>query len=183
MEKRHKIEGIKKILAVVLLLLGITTTSQKAQAETTALPVYITVTEQKVVYTGPGKEYSPIGYQEKDKIAIVYALTENQWYQIYYRGTVGYISSEHVKLYTGGDGSIAAEPWKLQGIPIVMNALGDSITEGEKLSSQKQTYANLLADKLGAGTIHNYGLGGSCLAGIHPNRLLDRYTRWHLRRI
>ncbi|MDD3206217.1 MAG: GDSL-type esterase/lipase family protein [Lachnospiraceae bacterium] len=179
--QQHKNKTIwhtcRNYFAIGLLFLGITGISNIVHAETKALPVYITAMEQKVVYVGPGKEYNPIGYQEKDKIAIVYALTENQWYQIYYKGTVGYISPEHVKLYTGGDGSITAAPWKLQGIPIVMNALGDSITEGEKLSSQKQTYANLLADKMGAVVINNYGLGGSCLAGIHPDRLLDRYTQ------
>lgn len=147
-----------------------------AHAESAPLSIYLKMTQQHIAYTGPGTEYDPMGYVEKDTIAIVYALTDNYWYQIYYKGQIGYINHDNVTLYMGGDGS--ATGTKLifqQGQPITMDVLGDSITAGEKLSSQSQTYASLLAQKIGVTEVCNYGFCGSAVAGIHPDRFLDRY--------
>ena len=160
----------------MLFVVGIMLIPMKTHAETVGLPVYMKTTQSHVVYAGPSTAYAPLGTLENDTIAIVYALTDNYWYQIYYKGNVGYIAHDNVKLYTGGDGSITGTKLDLRGKQIVMNVLGDSITEGEKLSSQSQTYAALLGNKIGALAVRNYGLGGSAVAGNHPDRFLDRYV-------
>ncbi|MDD2970747.1 MAG: GDSL-type esterase/lipase family protein [Lachnospiraceae bacterium] len=171
--KRTIIHRLQKI-ACFLFLIGMLN-PMKVKAETVGLPIYIETTQAHVVYVGPSTEYAPMGILEKDTIAIVYALTDNYWYQIYYKGNVGYISHDNVRLYNGGDGSVTGTKLNLQGKQVIMNMLGDSVTAGEKLSSQSQTYAALLGNKMGA-TVRNYGLGGSAVAGNHPDRFLDRYV-------
>ena len=150
--------------------------SMKAHAETVSLPIYIETTQPHAVYAGPSTESAVIGTLSQDTKAIVYALTDNYWYQIYYEGTVGYISHENVKMYFGGNNSAASKKIAVQGAPIMINALGDSITAGKGVSSANQTYAALLGKKMGALVVRNYGLEGSCMAGAHPLRFLDRYT-------
>lgn len=168
--KKNRNRRIGLLLAVILLCLPM-----KIHAETVGLPIYIETTQAHVVYTGPSMTYTPLGILEKDTIAIVYAMTDNYWYQIYYKGKVGYISHDNIRLYTGGDGSAAGSKLNLQGRQIIMNVLGDSITEGEKLSSQSQTYAAVLGNQMGALAVRNYGFAGSAIAGNHPDRFLDRY--------
>ncbi len=165
----------RRFLYIGIVITGCMGIQMEVRAEAVPLPIYLQMEKQHIAYTGPGMEYDPMGYVAEDTIAIVYALTDNYWFQIYYKGQIGYISHDNVTLYTGGDGSVIGTkmPFK-QGDPIIFDVLGDSITAGEKLSSQSQTYASLLGKKIGA-TVHNYGLGGSAVAGIHPNRFLDRY--------
>lgn len=166
----------RRFLCTCALIIGCVGIKMAVHAETAPLSIYLKMTQQHIAYTGPGTEYDPMGYVEKDTIAIVYAMTDNYWYQIYYKGQIGYISHDNVTLYTGGDGSIAGTKLTFpQGQPIIMDALGDSITAGEKLLSQSQTYAALLGEKIGAAAVYNYGFGGSAVAGIHPDRFLDRY--------
>lgn len=172
MDRKEQIQkGIFLLLMTVLLSLPM-----KAHGETAGLHGYIETTEAHIVYAGPSAAHPPLGILEKDTIAIVYAMTDNNWYQIYYKGNVGYISNDSIREYRGDDGIVMGTNLNIQGKQIIMNVLGDSITAGENLNSQSQTYAALLGNKIDALAVRNYGLEGSTVAGNHPNRFLDRYV-------
>ena len=49
---------------------------------------------------------------------------------------------------------------------MIINVLGDSITEGAAASSQENTFVSLLGKELNA-TVHNYGISGSRIAKQH----------------
>ncbi|MEG1847672.1 MAG: SGNH/GDSL hydrolase family protein [Lachnospiraceae bacterium] len=136
---------------------------------------YVTMKEQNTIKQGAGLEYADIGLLQKDQVAIVTGKSSNGWLQIYYIGTIGYIQEELTQTYLGH--VRPKEAWRLDltQTEIRMNVLGDSISYGDKLSSVEQSYAALLGKQLHAVSNLNYGLNGSSLAGIHTDRLLDRY--------
>lgn len=46
----------------------------------------------------------------------------------------------------------------------IINVLGDSITEGYGTSGEAYTYPAVLGRAVGAATVRNYGIGGTCIA-------------------
>lgn len=137
------------------------------------MSAYVSMKADTQVYIQPGTSWDVIGTLRKGQPAIVTGKTDNGWIQIYYIGMIGYIPGDVVQAYEIPGPTI----WKeisVQG-DIKINALGDSITYGDKLSDTALAFPNVVSARAGALVLNNYGWNGSCVAGPHPDRLIDRY--------
>ncbi|HKM04837.1 MAG TPA: GDSL-type esterase/lipase family protein [Lachnospiraceae bacterium] len=140
----------------------------------TPITEYHVMTGNVIVRSSPDLESVVIGTMKTGQIAISFAQTNIGWYQIKYCGMTGYVYNRNMEQYTGGSKEEVSAKLDFAEEEIRINVLGDSITYGEKVSSQDNIYANLLGAKMGATVVNNYGLRGSTIAGIHPERFIDR---------
>lgn len=134
---------------------------------------YLTITEDTQVYIGPGKLCPPLGVLYAGQPAIAAARTNDGWLQIYYIGMQGYIPEETATGYAIPE-AVSGQKVEIRE-DMKINVLGDSFTYGDKLKDRNQTYAHVVSEKCGAAVLNEYGVNGSYVAGIHPDRLLDRY--------
>ena len=134
---------------------------------------FLTMKADVDVHIMPGTSWAVLGKLEKGQPAIAFGKTDNGWTQIYYIGQIGYIPGDASEDYTI-PGPSTWEKVSIDG-DIKINALGDSITYGDKLSNTLFAYPHQLGAKCGAVKVNNYGWNGSCVGGIHPDKLLDRY--------
>lgn len=151
--------------------------------EPAAMP-YFTVTEvfchvqataSLLVWAEPYEEPACCVAQVKaGTVFMVCGVTDNGWFQVRYLGQKRYISPANVVFYTGGEEETALPSLQTDG-EYKVAFLGDSVTYGDKLSSQDDTYAARLAVMMHAETYDNYGMNGSCMGGLHPDRFWDRY--------
>lgn len=134
---------------------------------------YVSMTSEVVVRNNASENSPAIGHMKPGQVAMATGSTDNGWYQIVICGMTGYVKVSEVAVYTGGNPEAVSPKviFPVEGGRI--DILGDSVTYGYKLVSRNNVYANTLGKKLGA-VINNYGLSGSTIAGIHPNRFLDR---------
>lgn len=134
---------------------------------------YLSMKTETDVHIMPGTSWEAIGRLQEGQPAIATGKTDNGWIQIYYIGMTGYIPGDVAEAYTipeptlWGNISIKGE--------IKINALGDSITYGDKLSDRGLAFPNVVSARTGAVKLNNYGWNGSSVAGPHPDRLIDRY--------
>lgn len=139
----------------------------------TPTTAYLTIKTDVNVHTMPGTSWEVMGKLRAGQPAIAFGKTDNGWTQIYYIGQIGYIPGDAAQAYT------VPEPTAWKEFPITgevkLNALGDSITFGDKLSNVLFAYPHQLGLKCNAAKVNNYGWNGSCLAGPHPDKLVDRY--------
>lgn len=142
-------------------------------ADMSAYTAYLTIKEDTQVYSGPGKNYIPLGILYEGQPAISVARTKDGWLYIYYIGIPAYIPESATTEYE------IPEPVPMQNIEIQgdikINALGDSFTYGDKLKDRRRTFPNVVSGKCCASVLNEYGLNGSCVAGMNPGKLLDRY--------
>lgn len=178
---------MKKSLAVLLMSVIVGTgaflesvqpvqASETAQGgnEVTPYSAYLSTKKDNQVHILPGTSHPSLGVLKEGSPAIALGKTGNGWIQIYYMGMIGYVPGDAVENYH------MPEPtrWDVidfEGEPVRINALGDSITFGDTLSSQDKAYPAVLGEKAGASAVNNYGWNGSNMAGNHPDRLVDRY--------
>lgn len=178
---------MKKSLAVLLMSVIVGTGAflesvQPVQAaetaqganEVTPYSAYLSAKKDNQVHILPGTSHPSLGVLKEGSPAIALGKTGNGWIQIYYMGMIGYVPGDAVENYH------MPEPtrWDVidfEGEPVRINALGDSITFGDTLSSQDKAYPAVLGEKTGASAVNNYGWNGSNMAGNHPDRLVDRY--------
>lgn len=178
---------MKKSLAVLLMSVIVGTgaflesvqpvqASETAQGanEVTPYSAYLSAKKDNQVHILPGTSHPSLGVLKEGSPAIALGKTGNGWIQIYYMGMIGYVPGDAVENYH------MPEPtrWDVidfEGEPVRINALGDSITFGDTLSSQDKAYPAVLGEKTGASAVNNYGWNGSNMAGNHPDRLVDRY--------
>ena len=110
-----------------------------------AYVAYLTITKDTQVYIGPGKLCPPLGVLYAGQPAIATARTEDGWLQIYYIGMQAYIPEETVTGY------VIPEPVPRRNVEIredmKINALGDSLTYGDKLKDRSRTYAHVVSEK------------------------------------
>lgn len=148
---------------------------EPASNEEQSYTAYLTMKQDVEVHILPGTAHMVLGLLKEGMPAIAFGKTENGWIQIYYMGMMGYVPGDAVEDYAVPKPT-RWEPIDFGDAPIVINALGDSITFGDTLTSREtEAYPNVLAARVGAGAVNNYGWNGSNLAGNHPDRLLDRY--------
>lgn len=141
---------------------------------TETAPYYVRSTDELSVYAEPFSESGIEAQVPAGVEFIVLGETDQGWLQVRYLGQRKYITGENTEAYAGG---------KRQTLLPVLDAgagyrvafLGDSITYGDRLRDQSQSYASLLADNMQAEAYYNYGLNGSCMGGEHPDRFFDRY--------
>ncbi len=139
----------------------------------TAYTAYLTIKEDTQVYAGPGEGYTPVGILCEGQPAISVARTKDGWLQIYYIGIPAYIHENVTAEYKTPE-PVLWQNVEIQG-DIKINALGDSFTYGDKLKNRNWAYPNIVSEKCGAAVLNGYGLNGSCVAGMNPGKLLDRY--------
>lgn len=135
---------------------------------------YITMKRDADVHVMPGTSWDILGKLKTGQPAIVLGNTDNGWKQIYYIGQIGYIPGD------------ASQPYEVPQPPswqdfsltgdIKINVLGDSIAYGDKLQDISWAFPNMLGNACGAAKVNNYGWCGSAIAGIHPDKFIDRYT-------
>lgn len=146
---------------------------QNSSSSVTPYTAYLSVKADTQVHILPGTAWDVIGTLREGQPAIATGKTDNGWTQIYYIGMTGYIPGD------AAEGYAVPQPttWKEISIEgdIKINALGDSITYGDKLTDTGLSFPNVVSAKSGAVTLNNYGWNGSCVAGPHPDRLIDRY--------
>ncbi len=139
----------------------------------TPYTAYLSMTGDTDVYIMPGTSWAVIGRLRQGQPAIATGKTDNGWIQIYYIGMTGYVPGDSTGAYTIPEptiwGNIAIEG------DIKINALGDSITYGDKLKNREQAYPYVFSNMAGAVKLNNYGWNGSSMAGPHPDRFIDRY--------
>ena len=139
----------------------------------TPYTAYLSMAGDTDVYIMPGTSWAVIGRLSKGQPAIATGKTDNGWIQIYYIGMIGYVPGDITQAYTIPEptiwGNIAIEG------DIKINALGDSITSGDKLKNRELAYPYVVSGLTGAAKLNNYGWNGSSVAGPHPDRLIDRY--------
>lgn len=136
---------------------------------------YLIMTGSVPIRTFP-EEFAPaFAIMQSGEIVISTAMTQNGWYHITFCGINGYIKSESIEPYAGGSEQSPLPKLMLSKEELIISALGDSITYGEKVSSQSKVYASVLGKMLEAGQVYNYGLSGSAIAGNHPARFVDRF--------
>lgn len=138
-----------------------------------AYTAYLTVKEDTQVYSGPGENYTPLGILYEGQPAISVARTKDGWLYIYYIGIPAYIPENTTTEYEIPE-PVSGQNIEIQG-DIKINALGDSFTYGDKLKDRSRTFPNVVSGKCCAEVLNEYGLNGSCVAGMNPARLLDRY--------
>lgn len=149
--------------------------AQEEQAAIAITPytAYLSMKADTEVHMMPGTAWIVLGSLREGQPAIATGKTDNGWLQIYYVGMTGYIPGDAVEEYTVPPPTIWREI-TIEG-EIKINALGDSITYGDKLSDRGQAFPGVVAAKAGAVTLNNYGWNGSSIGGPHPDRLIDRY--------
>jgi lysophospholipase L1-like esterase len=139
----------------------------------TPYTAYLSMKSDTDVYVMPGTSWAVLGRLQEGQPAIATGKTDNGWFQIYYIGMIGYIPGDATQTWSVPGptiwGNIAIEG------DIKINALGDSITYGDKLSDRTLAYPNVVAAKTGAVKLNNYGWNGSSMGGPHPDRFIDRY--------
>lgn len=143
------------------------------QEQAADLSVYLSMKADTEVHIQPGTAWDVIGVLKKGQPAILTGKTDNGWIQIYYIGMLGYIPGDAVEGYVMPPPTLWREI-SIEG-DIKINALGDSITYGDKLPDTALSFPNVVAAKAGAVSMNNYGWNGSSVAGPHPDRLIDRY--------
>lgn len=131
-----------------------------------------TISRDTQVYLLPGTAHQPLGVLKKGQPALAIGKRDG-WYQIYFRGMIGYIPGDATESYQiPASQSVRTE--LLQG-EIKLNLLGDSITYGDRVADKNRIYATLLGQRCNAVKTNNYGWNGSAIAGIHPDKFIDRY--------
>ncbi len=134
---------------------------------------FLSLTEDTQVTFVPGTaQETAIGSLSAGQPALAYGRQDG-WIQIYYRGMIGYIPETAAGAYTP-PAAPAPFPLPLRD-GLVINALGDSITYGDKLSDTGLAFPYVVASGCMEAKLNNYGWNGSNLAGPHPDRLVDRY--------
>lgn len=135
---------------------------------------HIQAEESLLVWEEPFETARCIAQVEAGTVFMVCGVTSNGWFQVRYLGQKRYVSPVNVVFYTGGEEQTELPVLdREKGYRVAF--LGDSVTYGDKLSSQSSTYASRLALKMGAEAYDNYGMNGSCMGGNHPDRFWDRY--------
>ena len=132
-----------------------------------------TITRATQVYLLPGTAHQPLGVLKKGQPALALGSRDG-WYQIYFRGMIGYIPGDATGSYQIPAAVNGVKKELLQG-EIKLNLLGDSITYGDKIADNNRIYATLLAQRCNAVKTNNYGWNGSAIGGSHPDRFIDRY--------
>ena len=165
---------------ILIFLSGLPVLSARAASVTpasTEIPGirYLITMKESPVRIAPSQNADSFAILKKDVILTSTAVTNDGWYHITFCGINGYINGELVTFYAGGSEQIPKASLNLDDSEFVFSALGDSITYGEKVSSQEKVYASLLGTMLGAEKVYNYGLSGSAVAGNHPLRFVDRF--------
>lgn len=149
------------------------TTTDAGQGSQIDMSVYLSMKADTQVHIQPGTSWDVLGVLKEGQPAIAISRMDNGWVQIYYMGMIGYIPGDAAENY------VMPEPtlWREISIEgdIKINALGDSITYGDKLSDTSLSFPNVVSAKAGAVCLNNYGWNGSSVAGPHPDRLIDRY--------
>lgn len=154
-----------------------TAVSTTASYQVTSQPTwYVQTTKESTVYAEPFLEAAKIADVPENMIFIVTGVVDNGWCQVYYMGLSGYMTPAELTVYTGGEDSVSVPKLDIQA-GYHVSFLGDSFTYGDKLRDRSLSYAALLAGMMQAGDYENYGLNGSCMGGIHPDRFIDRYAQ------
>ncbi len=142
-----------------------------AQATVKPHAAYITIKEDTPVRKDASSSAASIGTIVKNAPAIVTGMTDNGWLQIYYIGQFGFVPASATTDYVLNVRSLTRAT-----APLKINALGDSITYGDKLADSMSGYAPLVSAMLGAEKFNNYGLNGSAVGGLgHVDTFLSRY--------
>ncbi len=142
-----------------------------AQAAVKPHAAYISMKEDTPVRKDASPSAASIGTIIKNAPAIVTGKTDNGWLQIYYIGQFGFVPESATMDYVLNVRSLTRAT-----APLKINALGDSITFGDKLDNSLYGYAPLVSAMLGAEKFNNYGLNGSAVGGLnHVNTFLTRY--------
>ena len=162
-----------QVYAKEILPAGGVAAAQNNAADISAYPAYLTIKKDTQVYAGPGVACAPLGVLCAGQPAIAVGKTGDGWIQIYYIGMAGYIP-ENVAAGYEIPAPVSGQNVEIRG-DIKINALGDSLTYGDKLKDRSLAYPNVVSAKCGAAVLNGYGLNGSCVAGMNPARLLDRY--------
>lgn len=165
--------GEKQVSAKEALPDGGNNAVENSAVDMSAYTAYLTMKEDTQVYSGPGKNYAPLGVLKEGQPAISVARTKDGWLYIYYIGIPAYIPENVTTEYKIPE-PIAQKNIEIQG-DIKINALGDSFTYGDKLKDKSMTFPNVVSRKCRAAVLNEYGLNGSCVAGMNPAKLLDRY--------
>ncbi len=134
---------------------------------------YLSMKTDTQVHIQPGTSWQTLGTLRQGQSAIATGKTDNGWIQIYYIGMTGYIPGDAAEDYTAPKPTLWREI-SIEG-DLKMNALGDSIVYGDKLSDTSLSFLNVVSTKAGAALLRNYGLNGSKVAGNNIDRLIDRY--------
>lgn len=136
--------------------------------------LFFTVKENTSVYINPGEIQGVVGELREGQPAIAIAKPAGGWIPIYYAGMIRYIQ-ENAAEFRMLQPFLAQEKMPLkEGLRI--NILGDSISFGDKLKDKSKAYPYVLADKAGTVSLNNYAVCGSAIAGLNPDRFIDRYT-------
>lgn len=165
--------GEKQVYAKEVLPDGGNNAVENNAADMSAYTAYLTMKEDTQVYSGPGKNYTPLGILYEGQPAISVARTKDGWLYIYYIGIPAYIPENTTTEYEIPE-LVPGQNIEIQG-EIKINALGDSFTYGDKLKDRSRTFPNVVSGKCCASVLNEYGLNGSCVAGMNPGKLLDRY--------
>lgn len=149
---------------------------QDSSSPVTPYAAYVSMKEDTQVHLLPALPQQTIGALKAGQPAIATGKTDNGWLQIYYMGMIGYVQEDRTEAYA------VPQPEAWEALPVqtasgalTINALGDSITYGDKLADTSSSFPNIVSAKAGAAALNNYGWNGSNVAGPHPDRLIDRY--------
>lgn len=140
----------KKRLALILLCAGYL-------ALTGFAPSRMIVNHFVNVRAMPTARSEKLGSLEAGEIVHVAGITENGWYRFRYGEQEAYVSSNY-----------------LTALPLKINALGDSITQGAAVHDANNLYFNVVGILCGAETVRNYGANGTTISGIMPTNFVDR---------
>lgn len=109
------------------------------------------------VRTMPTSRSEKLGSLEAGEVVQVTGKTENGWYKINYGEQPAYVSGNY-----------------LTALPLKINALGDSITQGAVVFDNNNLYFNVVGILCGAEAVRNYGANGTTISGIMPTNFVDR---------
>lgn len=132
-----------------------------------------TISRDTQVYRLPGTSHQSIGTLKKGQPVLAIG-SKDEWYQVYFKGAIGYIPVNTTESYQIPTSIRSIRPELFQG-EIKINILGDSITYGDRVDDKNRIYASLLGEKCHAVKVNNYGWNGSAIGGIHPDKFIDRY--------
>lgn len=150
--------------------------TQDSSSPVTPYAAYVSMKADTQVRILPALPHQTIGALKAGQPAIVMGKTDNGWLQIYYMGMLGYVREERTEAYTiPQQAAWEALPVQTAAGALTINALGDSITYGDKLADTSLSFPNIVSARAGAAALNNYGWNGSNVAGPHPDRLIDRY--------
>lgn len=149
---------------------------QNSFSSVTPYAAYLSIKEETWVHILPALPQQTIGMLKAGQPAIATGKTDNGWLQIYYAGMIGYVPENRTEAYAVPQTETwSAVPVQTASGGMKINALGDSITYGDKLADTSLSFPNIVSAKAGAAALNNYGWNGSSVAGPHPDRLIDRY--------